>query len=192
MAHFKSLEQNLESHLEQRGDAERLAHQEEWIKLPKQNDFQENLLKKLNQTSYCEEDFKGLLRQINLKVTQQRLLILHTLNSGNKKHVTAQELFEQVKIKDQKVGFATVYRMLRKLVDVGLVLEVRVGNAPTRYELTPRLHHDHLNCVRCGKIVEFHDPDLEKLQELIAKKKGFILTHHLLELYGVCQSCLKK
>lgn len=157
--------------------------------LPKQHDFLESLIQKRN--AYSQEDLKQLLRQLNLKVTEQRLLILTTLNQGKKSHITAQDLFEQVHKKDPTIGFATVYRMLRTLSKAGIVTEVRVGSAPARYEWSSKEHHDHMTCIRCGKICEFHDPELEKLQAQIAERLGFTLTSHVMELYGICSSCQK-
>src|SRR4051812_11106751 len=132
--------------------------------------------------------FKRLIRQMGLKVTQQRIAILETLSHG-RAHVTAQEVFEIVNAKHPEIGFATVYRFLRKMAEQKLVTEVRMGGLPARYELTPRRHHDHLTCVECGQIVEFECPPIENLQEQVAREHNFRLTHHVLELYGECPRC---
>jgi len=132
--------------------------------------------------------FKRMIRQMGLKVTQQRMAILESLSAG-RAHVTAQEVFEQVNAKYPEIGFATVYRFLRKMAEQAMVTEVRMGGLPARYELTPRRHHDHLTCTQCGQIVEFESPQIETLQELVAKEHNFRLTHHVLELYGVCPRC---
>lgn len=149
---------------------------------------EEQVLKRENLT---EKDFKKIIRQMGLKVTQQRLVILETLAEG-RVHVTAQEVFEIVNDKFPEMGFATVYRFLRKLTENNFVTEVRMGGLPARYELTPKRHHDHLTCVQCGKIVEFENQEIEKLQEQVAKKFGFELTNHVLELYGKCRDCQLK
>lgn len=146
---------------------------------------EEQVLKRENLT---EKDFKHIIRQMGLKVTQQRLVILEALAEG-RVHVTAQEVFEVVNDKFSEMGFATVYRFLRKLTENSFVTEVRMGGLPARYELTPKRHHDHLTCIKCGKIVEFENNDIEKLQEQVAKKFGFTLTNHVLELYGKCRDC---
>lgn len=132
--------------------------------------------------------FKRMIRQMGLKVTQQRMAILESL-SGGRAHVTAQEVFEKVNAKYPEIGFATVYRFLRKMAEQNMVTEVRMGGLPARYELTPRRHHDHLTCVYCGQIVEFESPRIEELQEQVAKEHNFRLTHHVLELYGICPRC---
>ncbi len=132
--------------------------------------------------------FKRMIRQMGLKVTLQRMAILECLSAG-RAHVTAQEVFETVNSLHPEIGFATVYRFLRKMAEQKLVTEVRMGGLPARYELTPRKHHDHLTCVRCGCIVEFECPPIEALQEQVAKEHNFRLTHHVLELYGLCPRC---
>ena len=131
------------------------------------------------------ESFKRIIRDMGLKVTQQRLAILAALNSG-RAHVTAQEVFELVNKKHPEIGFATVYRFLRKMTEQAFVTEVRMGGLPARYELTPKKHHDHLTCTDCGKIIEFENSDIEKLQVKVAADHGFELTSHVLELYGRC------
>lgn len=152
--------------------------------LPRQND--EDLV--LVRDERGEGEFKQIIRSLNLKVTHQRLAILRCLHEG-RRHVTAQELFEKVVARHPEIGFATVYRFLRTLTEGRFVTEVRMGGLPARYELTPKGHHDHLTCVKCGKIVEFENRTIESLQEKVAKRFGFELTHHILELYGVCPSC---
>jgi Fur family ferric uptake transcriptional regulator len=138
-----------------------------------------------------EEAFKMMIRTMNLKVTDQRLSILEALHKG-RQHVTAQEVFEAVVKVDPTVGFATVYRFLRKLTEYQFVTEVRMGGLPARYELASKHHHDHLTCVSCGKICEFENESIETLQEKVAKQFGFKLTSHVLELYGICPDCQRK
>jgi Fur family ferric uptake transcriptional regulator len=148
---------------------------------------------------FKDDDFKKMIRSMNLKITEQRLLILDCLSSSETKireknstrHVTAQELYEKAVVKDPSIGFATVYRFLRALADHKLVTEVRMGGHASRYELTPKDHHDHLTCTSCGKICEFENDKIEKLQVQVASHFGFQLTHHILELYGLCQDCQK-
>ena len=132
--------------------------------------------------------FRRIIRDMGLKVTQQRLAILESLSTG-RAHVTAQEVFEEVNARHPEIGFATVYRFLRKMTEFESVTEVRMGGLPARYELTPKRHHDHLTCTHCGKIVEFENPRIELLQQAVAKDNGFTLTGHVLELYGICPKC---
>ncbi|MCB0342667.1 MAG: transcriptional repressor [Pseudobdellovibrionaceae bacterium] len=137
-----------------------------------------------------EASFRRIIRDMGLKVTHQRMAILNALNSG-RAHVTAQEVYELIHEAHPEIGFATVYRFLRNLTEKGFVTEVRMGGLPARYELTPKQHHDHLTCERCGRIVEFENRQIESLQTQVARENGFILTGHVLELYGICPSCQK-
>jgi Fur family transcriptional regulator, ferric uptake regulator len=152
--------------------------------LPRQKD--EDII--IHDVSFDEEELKAMIRQMNLKVTSQRLLILNALCEG-RRHITAQELFEKVAKQDSSIGFATVYRFLRHMNDKNFVTEVRLGGLPARYEITPQKHHDHLTCTVCNKIVEFENKTIETLQEKVAQQFGFVLNHHVLELYGICPKC---
>lgn len=138
-----------------------------------------------------ESEIKKMIREMHLKVTHQRQAILEVLAVG-RQHFTAQEVFELVHKKFPEIGFATVYRFLRKLTEYKFVSEVRMGGLPARYELAPTRHHDHMSCIDCGKIVEFENYAIENLQEKVAAELGFELTGHLLELYGRCSQCQKK
>ncbi len=135
-----------------------------------------------------EEAFKKIIRKMGLKITHQRLAILSALHDGYR-HVTAQEVYEKVSVNHSDIGFATVYRFLRKLVESHLVSEVRMGGLPARYELSPQQHHDHITCIQCGKIFEFECAEIERLQKAVALRFDFKLTGHVLELYGVCLNC---
>ncbi len=155
--------------------------------LPRQHDVDTKVI------SEESDDFehKKILREMNLKVTTQRLAILQCLQSGHR-HVTAQELFERVNTRFPDIGFATVYRFLRSLTESKQATEVRMGGLPARYELTPKRHHDHLTCTKCGAIVEFENKTIENLQHKVAQQFGFQLTDHVLELYGICPTCQGK
>jgi len=135
-----------------------------------------------------DEQLRRIIRDLGLKITEQRLGILRALTKG-RAHRTAQEIFEAVKRQHADIGFATVYRLLRTLAEKAYVTEVRMGGLPARYELTPKRHHDHLTCTECGSIVEFENSAIERLQLQVAREHGFQLTGHVLELYGVCQQC---
>lgn len=152
--------------------------------LPRQHD--EDII--VYEDKYSESELKRIIRALNLKVTTQRMAILEAMHDG-RRHVTAQELYEKLSDSHPDIGFATVYRFLRSLTEGKFVTEVRMGGLPARYELTPKGHHDHLTCVKCGKICEFENKAIENLQEKIAHQFGFKLTHHVLELYGICPAC---
>lgn len=156
--------------------------------LPRQETVNERIQRR---DQVPQDSLKKMIRDLNLKVTDQRLLILEALQGG-RTHVTAQEVFEMVLSRDSSVGFATVYRFLRKLTESSYVTEVRMGGLPARYELTPRHHHDHMTCTHCGKICEFENNEIEMLQKKVADNLGFVLTHHVLELYGICPDCQRR
>lgn len=134
---------------------------------------------------------KKIIRDLGLKVTQQRLDILEVVRGGPN-HFTAQDVFETVIKRNPEIGFATVYRFLRTLTENSYVTEVRMGGMPARYEWALKDHHDHLTCTSCSKIVEFENDEIERLQEKVALRFGFLLTSHVLELYGVCPECRQK
>lgn len=142
------------------------------------------------------EHFRALLHQHmvkkGLRSTDQRRLIVETF-FGAPNHVSIEELLAQVRARDPKVGYATVYRTLKLLAECGVALERRFGDGLTRYELADEeSHHDHLICVECDKILEFEEARIEALQEEIANKYGYILKSHKHEMYGVCPECQAK
>lgn len=132
------------------------------------------------------------ISQNNLKSTPQRRLILDVFLKV-KGHITPEELYEKVKEIDPSVGNATVYRTLRLLMDSGLARSVDFDDGVTRYEVKfGHGHHDHLICTECKKSIEIFDENIERLQDEIAKKNGFLLTDHSMNLYGICSECRKK
>jgi Fur family ferric uptake transcriptional regulator len=93
---------------------------------------------------------------------------------------------------NSKIGYATVYRTLKLLLDSGLAAERKFEDGQTRYEhADPEEHHDHLICLSCGDILEFEEERIEALQNEVAKKFGFEVVNHNLELYGYCEKCKK-
>jgi len=136
-----------------------------------------------------EEILNRYIAKHGLKSTRQRSLILETFYRAGG-HLSAEELLELVRQQDPRVSQATVYRTLRLLTECGLA-EARNfgGDGQTRYEIATDDHHDHLICTQCGTIVEFEDEEIEALQERVARAHGFEMTHHKMELYGICPAC---
>lgn len=127
----------------------------------------------------------------DLKYSRQRKEILDVFLSKDK-HLTANELYNSVRKKYPRLGFATIYRTLKLLCACGLGRELKLENGATRYEhLYGHRHHDHLICTKCGRFVEVVDPDIERLQEKLFKRHGFYPQRHRLELYGICGHCKK-
>lgn len=136
-----------------------------------------------------EKIFEDHLAAKNLKHSEQRKEILQSFLNVDK-HLTADELYSIVKRKYPTVGYATIYRTLKLLCECGLCRELKFDDGVARYEhLYGHQHHDHLICTNCGRFVEVVDPDIERLQERLAKQHGFYPERHRMELYGVCKKC---
>jgi Fur family ferric uptake transcriptional regulator len=136
--------------------------------------------------------FKTLISEEGLKSTRQRAEILDIfLNSTGHKNLA--EIYAQVAKTNPKIGYTTVYRTLKLLTRLGLAAQRKFADGETRYESTAEgTHHDHLICLGCGKILEFEDDGLESLQHRIARRHGFKIFHHRMELYGYCGPCAHK
>ncbi|MEZ4327711.1 MAG: Fur family transcriptional regulator [Polyangiales bacterium] len=127
-----------------------------------------------------------------LRSTAQRRLVSDVFFKS-KGHLSIEDMLEKVRAIDQGVGYATVYRTLKLLKDSGLAFERHFGDGVSRYEVADEgEHHDHLICQVCGKIVEFEDDEIERLQVALAQRLGFELRRHKHELYGVCSDCRNK
>lgn len=150
--------------------------------------------KSLENMSYDEflAEFKYIIKKNGLKYTSQREAILSTLYK-NPEHFTTESLYMLLKKENPKIniGIATVYRTLSLLEESGLVSSISLGIQGKKFEIANKPHHDHIICEECGKIVEFENEKIERLQEDIAKEQGFKLTDHLMQLYGICNNCQK-
>lgn len=132
---------------------------------------------------------KKYMEEKGLKSTSQREDIVNIFFKTNT-HISLDELLRKVRRKNSRIGYATVYRTMRLLAECGLALERQFGDNQTRYEHLPDdSHHDHLICVKCGKIAEFANQKIEELQKDIAQKNGFRVINHKMELYGFCARC---
>ncbi|MEK6790519.1 MAG: transcriptional repressor [Deltaproteobacteria bacterium] len=124
-----------------------------------------------------------------LKSTSQRDYIADTFFKTNT-HISLEELLGKVRRKHKGIGYATVYRTMKLLAESGLALSRQFGDGQTRYENLPEDgHHDHIICIKCSKIEEFHNPKIEALQSEAAKKLGYTVVNHKMELYGYCAEC---
>ncbi len=132
-----------------------------------------------------------------LKLTRQRENVLTTFLKME--HVTAEQLYRLLTKKDPHIGLATVYRTLKLLCETGLAQEQHFGSQTQFDNVAHKGHHDHLICTTCDKIIEFENCQIEALQEEVAKKNGFTIRTHKLELYGTpmqlpngtCKNCAR-
>lgn len=125
-----------------------------------------------------------------LKQTKQRKTIINEfLKLGG--HVPAEDLHDVVRSGGHNIGLATIYRTLNLLTEAGLVEKKQFTDGRWVFEVNePGSHHDHLICLKCSKIVEFENDAIEELQKKVAKKHGFRLVDHNLDLFGYCPDCV--
>ena len=142
------------------------------------------------------ERFKQMLRLKGLKVTNQRIYVLQTLESCRNKHLTEEEIYNNVKVDHPEIGLATVYRTIQILKELHLIDRINFDDGTERYEIAEILedgvkhhHHHHLICIKCGKVSEFADDMLEALESAIMLKTGFHVVDHEVKLYGYCKEC---
>ena len=122
-----------------------------------------------------------------LRMTGQRVVIAGILEDAQD-HPDVEELHKRAVARDASISIATVYRTVKLFEEAGLLERLEFGDGRARYEDAERDHHDHLIDMQSGEIIEFVDPEIEKLQERIAKRLGYKLKGHRLELYGVKDS----
>jgi Fur family ferric uptake transcriptional regulator len=137
----------------------------------------------------AKDIFRNCIKEKGLRNTRQREEILHAFLSSQK-HITVEELFNVLKVKNPGIGYATVHRNLSLLCECGLADEIKIGTQKARYETKfGQKHHDHLICTKCGRFIEVNDNKIEKLQDKLAEANGFIPMRHKLEIYGICKEC---
>lgn len=134
------------------------------------------------------------MKKKDIKITKKRQAILEVLRSTNE-HLTAENIYFILKRKNIKIGLATVYRTLDLFYHNGIVNKIDIGDGTTRYEYVDkeRVHHHHLVCIKCGKIMEYTDEKeeefLEALSKRIKEKYEFTVLSHEIYLYGICKEC---
>ncbi len=123
------------------------------------------------------------LKQVGLKATLPRIRILQILEDSNEKHMSAEDVYKHLIEAGEDVGLATVYRVLTQFEAAGLVIRHNFDSGHSVFELNQGTHHDHMICLKTGKVVEFQNSEIEKLQKQIANEQGYILEEHSLILY---------
>ncbi len=136
--------------------------------------------------------FLDYLLKNKMAATEQRRVVLEVFLDADE-HWSCEQLYLEVIKKDSTISSATVYRTVKLLVESGVAEQLCFGDGVLRFE--PRFnrpHHDHFVCINCKKKIDVVDERIEKLQQCLAEKHGFLLTRHKMILYGVCSDCRKK
>ncbi|MEW6354551.1 MAG: ferric iron uptake transcriptional regulator [Pseudomonadota bacterium] len=132
------------------------------------------------------------LKKAGLKATLPRIKILEMLEHSKARHVSAEDVYKALLDSGEDVGLATVYRVLTQFETAGLVTRHHFESGHSVFEVNEGKHHDHILCVKCGKIEEFMDEVIEERQHAIAKNAGFSMTDHSLYIYGICGDCQRR
>jgi Fur family ferric uptake transcriptional regulator len=130
------------------------------------------------------ERIENLCIEKGMRMTDQRRVVARVLSTSHD-HPDVEELYRRAHQVDPHISIATVYRTVRLFEEAGIISRHDFRDGRSRYEEAPETHHDHLIDMRSGQVIEFVDPEIEALQEAIAKKLGYRLVDHRLELYGV-------
>ena len=128
------------------------------------------------------------LRTSGLKATLPRMRVLDVFKRSEVRHLSAEDVFRELVSEGADIGLATVYRVLMQFEQAGLLSRSHFDAGKSVFELRQSNHHDHLVCVRCGRVEEFHDPEIEQRQSAVAAAMGFKLKEHALTLYGLCSA----
>lgn len=133
------------------------------------------------------------IRNAGLKVTLPRVKILEILENKqfDERHQTAEKVYKHLLEDGEEIGLATVYRVLTQFEAAGLVKRHHFEGGNSVFELNRGEHHDHIVCVKCGRVDEFKDEVIENRQLEISDRLGYELTDHCFYLYGLCSKCQK-
>ncbi len=135
------------------------------------------------------------LKKKGYKLTPQRRAIVDTIVVNEGKHLTAEEIYDEVKKDCPEIGLATVYRTILLLEEIGVVSRLHLNDGCSRYELvhSDEVHrHHHLICNVCNKVIEVKDDLLEEIEVKIEKEYEFKIVDHVLKFYGICRECQEK
>jgi Fur family ferric uptake transcriptional regulator len=137
---------------------------------------------------------KDNLKEKGYKLTPQRRAIVDIMIENEGKHLTAEEIYDLVKVECPEIGLATVYRTILLLEEIGILSKIDLGDNCSRYELVHEEeshHHHHLICTECGEIIEVEGDLLDVLEDSIENKYKFKITNHSLKFFGLCDNCQK-
>ncbi len=127
------------------------------------------------------------LKNAGLKATLPRLKVLSLFENSKDRHLAAEDIYKIMLNAGEDVGLATVYRVLTQFEQAGLLIRHHFEGGKAVFELNNGGHHDHIVCVKCGRVEEFYDAEIEKRQEAAAEKLGFSMQEHSLTIYGICK-----
>lgn len=130
------------------------------------------------------------LRKAGIRITPQRQAIIKFMISS-KTHPSADEIYQALSPDFPNISVATIYNNLRVFKDIGLVKELTYGDSSSRFDFNTHNHY-HIICEKCGKIVDFHYPQLDEVEQLAQNVTEFDVTHHRMEIYGICKDCKEK
>ena len=131
------------------------------------------------------------LKKAGLKVTTPRTKILQILESSINRHLRAEDIYRKLLQDNFDISLATVYRVLAQFTTAGIVKKHHFEDGGAVFEIDNGEHHDHIVCIKCNKVSEFYDKDIEERQDIIANKLGFPITSHTLYIFGICSECSK-
>ncbi|MFK5915424.1 MAG: ferric iron uptake transcriptional regulator [Woeseiaceae bacterium] len=131
------------------------------------------------------------LKKAGLRTTIPRLKILEIFGNSRSRHLSAEEVYRNLLEEGEDIGLATVYRVLTQFESAGLLKKNTFGDNKAVFELDSGEHHDHMICVQCGGVQEFHNDLIENMQLEVCKSAKFELSYHEMNLYGVCSDCSK-
>jgi Fur family ferric uptake transcriptional regulator len=126
------------------------------------------------------------LREMGLKATLPRLKILELFENSPVRHLGAEDVYRMLIAEGLDIGLATVYRVLTQFEQAGLLERHFFESGKAVFEINEGLHHDHLVCINCGRVEEFYDPEIERLQKKVATERGFEIQEHALYIYASC------
>lgn len=146
--------------------------------------------------SYMKEEMKlkKKLKENGYKLTPQRMAIIEIIYKSQGKHLTAEEIYDIVKIECQEIGLATVYRTIQILEDIDAINKLMLDDGCNRYELNneDEVHqHHHLICKKCGRVIEVKGDLLESIETTIEKEYKFKIENHKVKFFGLCEKCCK-
>jgi Fur family ferric uptake transcriptional regulator len=137
-------------------------------------------------------EFRTYLGSRGLRIGRARMAIAEVI-LGAKRHLTPTEIFQEVRRGHPGTGLVSVYRTIALLKEASLITESKFSGKGEVYvePMRGRPHHDHLFCIRCGEVVEFQNEQIERLQNQVARERGYEITNHSLMIWGICAPCRK-